>query len=62
MRRSLSPSLPPRTGGVATRLAVARLRGAGLDPLPVLQRAGLTVDEVDDPKARLDVTVSGSPA
>jgi AraC-like DNA-binding protein len=38
-----------------TRLAVARLRRTGLDPRPVLRQAGLTLDAVDDPQARLDV-------
>src|SRR5918993_2423449 len=55
MRHLPSPLLPPRTEGVMTRLAVARLRCAGVDPRRVLQEAGLTLDEVDDPKAHLDV-------
>jgi AraC-like DNA-binding protein len=54
MREPL-PTVPQRTGGVMTRLAVARLRHAGLDPGSVLRQAGLSLDQVDDPKARLDV-------
>jgi AraC-like DNA-binding protein len=50
-----SPVLPPRTEGVMTRLVVARLQDAGLDSCAVLRKAGLTVDEVNDPKTRLDV-------
>jgi AraC-like DNA-binding protein len=49
-----SPVLPPSTEGVMTRLAVARLRGAGFDPLPVLRQAGLSIGDVDNLEARLD--------
>lgn len=55
MRHLATPSLPPRTEGVMTRLAVARLRCRGLDPRPIAIQAGLSLDAVDDPKTRLDV-------
>jgi AraC-like DNA-binding protein len=48
------PLLPPSTEGVMTRLAVARLRGAGFDPAPVVRQAGLSIADVDNLEARLD--------
>jgi AraC-like DNA-binding protein len=47
-------SIPSAAGGIA-RLACARLREAGRDVAHVLSRAGLTVEEADDPTARLEV-------
>ncbi|WP_082145811.1 AraC family transcriptional regulator [Microvirga massiliensis] len=38
-----------------TRLAAARLRHLGHDPVPVLRKAGLSLEESDNPEARLDV-------
>ncbi len=46
----------PSCAGLMTRLACARARNAGVDLLPVLQRAGLTVREVEDENIRLHVT------
>jgi AraC-like DNA-binding protein len=56
MRRGFAgalSSIPTATGGVA-RLACARLRDAGIDPAPVIAGAGLTVQEIEDDKRRLD--------
>src|SRR3954468_4609549 len=47
-------SIPSATGGIA-RLACARIRQAGKGTAGVLEGAGLTAAEVDDPKLRLDV-------
>ncbi len=47
-------SIPSATGGIA-RLACARMREAGKGLEAVLSGAGLTVEEVDDPTARLEV-------
>jgi hypothetical protein len=46
-------SIPSSAGGIA-RLACDRMRNAGLDPAPVMASAGLTIEEVQDPKRRLD--------
>ena len=46
--------LPTAYGGIA-RLAVARCRDADVDPLPLLNRVGLTPDAIDDPRIRLSV-------
>ena len=46
--------MPSATGGIA-RLVVARLREAGVQPAPLLSRAGLTVEQIDDRSARLKV-------
>jgi len=48
-------SIPSSTGGIA-RLVCDRLRDAGIDPAPVMSRAGLTVEEVKDPRRRVDAT------
>src|SRR4051812_7876932 len=48
-------SIPSSTGGIA-RLVCDRLRDAGIDPAAVMSRAGLTTEEVKDPKRRLDAT------
>ena len=47
-------SLPNATGGIA-RLACARLREAGIELAPLLTKAGLTVEQVDDHSVRLKV-------
>ena len=39
---------PPSAGGVMARLAVARLVAAGIDPGPLLHRAGITVTQIED--------------
>jgi len=46
-------TIPSATGGI-TRLACARLRAQGIDASAILAKAGLTVEAVDDPSARLD--------
>jgi AraC-like DNA-binding protein len=46
--------MPSATGGIA-RLACAGLRKQGKDVTSVLSRAGLTVDQIDDPAIRLHV-------
>jgi AraC-like DNA-binding protein len=47
-------SIPSATGGIA-RLACARLRELGKDVKAVLSKAGLRLEEADDPTARLEV-------
>src|SRR2546423_6055114 len=47
-------SIPNATGGIA-RLACARLRELGKDVKAVLSKAGLRLEEADDPTARLEV-------
>jgi len=47
-------SIPTATGGIA-RLACARMRELGKDVEAVLSRAGLTIEEADDPTTRLEV-------
>lgn len=47
-------SIPSASGGIA-RLACARMRELGKDVVPVLARAGLTVEEVDDRTSRVQV-------
>jgi AraC-like DNA-binding protein len=39
----------PSAAGAATRMACARLHAAGLSPAGLLEKAGLTTDEVEDP-------------
>jgi AraC-like DNA-binding protein len=46
--------MPSATGGIA-RLVGARLRGSGIAPGPLLSKAGLTVEQLDDRNARLPV-------
>jgi AraC-like DNA-binding protein len=46
-------SIPSATGGIA-RLACSRLRNEGKDPAPILAAVGLTVQDVEDPKCRLE--------
>jgi AraC-like DNA-binding protein len=47
-------SMPSASGGIA-RLASARIRELGIQLLPLLSRAGLTVDQIDNRNARLKV-------
>jgi AraC-like DNA-binding protein len=47
-------AMPSATGGIA-RLVAARLRAAGIQLAPLLSRAGLTVEQIDDAGARLPV-------
>src|SRR5262249_46093507 len=45
----------PMAGGVLTRLAIARLKRAGVLVEPLLRRAGLTLELIADPEGRLSV-------
>jgi AraC-like DNA-binding protein len=45
----------PMAQGALTRLAIARLKSAGVPVAPILRRAGLTPELVADPGARLSV-------
>jgi AraC-like DNA-binding protein len=45
-------AMPSATGGIA-RLVSTRLIEAGIDPAPLLARAGLTVEQIDNRDARL---------
>jgi AraC-like DNA-binding protein len=47
-------SMPSATGGIA-RMVAARLRAAGIQLDPLLSRAGLTVEQIDDSSVRLPV-------
>ena len=47
-------SIPSAAGGIA-RLACARLREHGKDIVPLLTKAGLTLEEASDPAIRLEV-------
>src|SRR5262245_51512491 len=42
-------------GGGLSRLAIARLEGAGVPVAPILRRVGLTPEVIDDPEERLSV-------
>jgi AraC-like DNA-binding protein len=55
MNRPSMPAIPPNSKGIVARCAVARCREAGINPEPMLQRAKLTVSEIDDRHARLGV-------
>jgi hypothetical protein len=44
--------MPSATGGIA-RLVCARLRGSGIPLIPILARAGLTIEQIDNQSARL---------
>lgn len=46
-------SMPSAAGGIA-RLVSTRLIEAGIDPAPLLARAGLTAEQIDDRNARLN--------
>ncbi|HSV21966.1 MAG TPA: AraC family transcriptional regulator [Xanthobacteraceae bacterium] len=45
----------PTTIGKLTRLACARAQAAGIEPGPLLKKAGLTTQQIEDPGARLSV-------
>ena len=45
----------PMAGGGLTRLAIARLKSAGVPVAPLLKRAGLTPEAIADPQERLSV-------
>ena len=47
-------SIPMAQGGLS-RLAIARLKSAGVPVAPLLRRAGLTPELIDDPEVRLSV-------
>jgi Arabinose-binding domain of AraC transcription regulator, N-term len=47
-------SIPMAQGGL-TRLAIARLKSAGVPVAPLLRRAGLTPELVTNPEGRLSV-------
>jgi AraC-like DNA-binding protein len=47
-------AMPSATGGIARMVAV-RLRAAGVALAPLLSRAGLTTEQIDDPNARMPV-------
>ena len=47
-------SIPMAQGGLS-RLAIARLKGAGVPALPLLRRVGLTPEVIADPEERLIV-------
>src|SRR5579872_7115076 len=58
MRKDLAnsfSSIPSAAGGIA-RLACDRLREAGRELAPVIQSAGLTIDDIEDRKRRLDAS------
>lgn len=50
---SALPSIPSATGGIA-RLASGRLRDAQIELAPILSAAGLTIDDIEDRKRRID--------
>jgi len=45
----------PTAGGGLSRLAIARLKSAGVPVAPLLQRSGLTPEVIADPEERLSV-------
>src|SRR6266581_1670001 len=45
----------PMAGGGLSRLAIARLKSAGVPVVPLLRRAGLTPEVIADPEERLSV-------
>ena len=47
-------SMPSASGGLA-RLACTRLRERGIPVLPLLSKAGLGIEQIDDPAARIKV-------
>ena len=47
-------TLPSANGGVA-RLVFAQLRNSGIEPAPLLLKAGLTAEQIKDSSARLSV-------
>ena len=55
MRPNSLSSIPSATGGIA-RLVRDRLRDAGIDPASVMFGGGLTIEDVQDSKRRLDAS------
>jgi len=53
-RKASLEALPSASGGMS-RLVVPALRAAGIAPRPLLEQAGLTLAQIDDPKARVPV-------
>jgi AraC-like DNA-binding protein len=47
-------AMPPGALGLVARLAVAKVRLAGLDPAPLLSKTGLSLSQLQDRSARLD--------
>ena len=47
-------ALPSAAGGM-TRIACAQANAAGVDVGPLLQKAGITQQQIDDPSARVNV-------
>ncbi|MBR0796977.1 AraC family transcriptional regulator ligand-binding domain-containing protein [Bradyrhizobium jicamae] len=47
------PSIPTSAGGIA-RLACTRLRDARVDLAPIVSAAGMTIDDIEDRKRRID--------
>ena len=45
----------PMAGGGLSRLAIARLKSAGVPVAPLLRRLGLTPELIDEPEERLSV-------
>ncbi|WP_439370204.1 AraC family transcriptional regulator [Bradyrhizobium sp. PMVTL-01] len=52
---SALPLIPTSTGGIA-RLACARLRDARIDLAPILSAAGLLIEDIENPKRRIDAS------
>src|SRR6266566_8214292 len=55
--RNSEPGLAsiPMAGGGLSRLAIARLKSAGVEVAPLLKRVGLTPEAIADPEERLNV-------
>ena len=53
--RARSLDIVPHADGVIARLACARARKAGVALRPLLRKANLTVEQVDDPRVRIAV-------
>src|SRR5215471_4531016 len=55
--RNSEPGLAsiPMAGGGLSRLAIARLKSAGVEVAPLLKRVGLTPEAIADPEERLSV-------
>jgi AraC-like DNA-binding protein len=43
----------PSSSGAVARLACARLKAAGIDPVPLLKKVGVTAEQMDDRHARI---------
>ena len=52
-QRSFRQLGPPTAGGGLSRLAAVRVRNAGIKLEPLLARAGLTADQINDPEQRI---------